>query len=556
VRVILQQSLGPVIKEYLSINEAEGQSLGLLLEQIKNDRTEQMLSRKNCVGHITASIFIVTKNKNVLLLQHKKLNKLLQPGGHIDAADVSTLAAALRELEEETGLTEAQLTHRSLVPGREITPFHISTHHIPENPSKHEDAHYHHDFQYLAVVEDEHAVTIDPSESNSWQWIDWEEFKKLGTFVVQVGKIERLLAKSPEHFLSQITSSKNQIALLVVAHVLPSMLGPLRFLKNNFDLIGVIPKPKSIDETTYKRLEKDGINFLRVTREDINVEFVTNTIRGKENVVLIDIGGYFSSVATDKKLTKSNILGIVEDTENGQQKYQRVLRDLSVPVYSVARSPLKDNEDYLVGQAIAHATNTLLRQTNKLMAFEKCGVIGYGKVGQGICDYLMNLRIKPVVCEANPERLLRAYNHGCEISTSVDDVIGTRDIIFCATGSQVLDIHKFRKVKNGAYIASVTSSDDEFKLDYLQNEYQVTEMGGGMTDIDNGINHFHLLNNGNAVNFLYNASLGEFIYLVQAEIIQSVLNIAENRKLSKTVLHTVDAAECQHIAELWLKEFA
>jgi S-adenosylhomocysteine hydrolase/8-oxo-dGTP pyrophosphatase MutT (NUDIX family) len=493
----------------------------------------------------------------MLLLHHKKLNKLLQPGGHVDATDQSALGAALRELKEETGLSESQITHRSLAPGKETAPFHIDTHHIPENPNKQEDAHYHHDFQYLAVVQDEHAITIDPTESNAWQWVDWEDFVKLGTFSVQVPKIERLLAKSPEHFLSQVFARNKQVPILVVAHVLPSMLGPLRFLKNNFKLIGVIPKPKSIDEATYKCLEKEGINFVHANREDIDAEFIDKVTRDSgKGVVLVDVGGYFSSVATNKKLLKSNILGIVEDTENGQQKYEAVAKDLVVPVYSVARSPLKDNEDYLVGHAIAHAADTLLRQVNKLLAFEKCGVIGYGKVGQGICDYLMNMRIKPIVCDANPERLLRAYNHGCETAANIDDVLGGCDVIFCATGSRVLDIHRFRKVKNDAYIASVTSSDDEFKFDYLRNEYKVTGASSNITHVNNGINRFNLLNNGNAVNFLYNASLGEFIYLVQAEIVQAVLKVTQDGSgLPKNVIHTVAEAKRKRIAELWLKEF-
>lgn len=555
----MREELKATITDYLSLHELEADSLNLLLEQIKKEEASQLISRKNFVGHITASIFVVTKDKKVLLLQHKKLNKLLQPGGHIDMTDGSTLDAALRELEEETGLLREQLLHRPLIPGRRATPFHIGTHHIPEHPAKQESAHYHHDFQYLATVEDEHAVTIDPTESNTWQWTSWDDFKRLGTFSEQARKIERLLAKSPEHFLSQVSGSRKEISVLAVAHVLPSMLGPLRFLKNNFNLIGVIPKPKSIDKPTYKQLEKEGIKFVHAAREDINADFINKVVpASSEKVVLVDIGGYFSKVATDKQLLKSRVIGIVEDTENGQQKYEGVLKELCVPVYSVARSPLKDNEDYLVGHAIGHATDTLLRQINKLLAFETCGVIGYGKVGQGVCDYLMNLRIKPTVCEVDPERLLHAYNHGCEIATDIDHILKSCDVIFCATGSQTLDIHKFRKIKNGAYVSSVTSSDDEFNLDYLRNEYKVTGSAADITRVDNGVNQFYLLNDGNAVNFLYNASLGEFIYLVQAEIIQGIINLAQEKKhrASKPAIQTVGIDDRRRIASLWLKEFA
>lgn len=50
----------------------------------------------------TASVFIVHEGK-VLLHLHKKLNKWLQPGGHVEL-DEDPNQAALREAKEETGL--------------------------------------------------------------------------------------------------------------------------------------------------------------------------------------------------------------------------------------------------------------------------------------------------------------------------------------------------------------------------------------------------------------------------------------------------------------------
>lgn len=45
-------------------------------------------------------------------------------------------------------------------------------------------------------------------------------------------------------------------------------------------------------------------------------------------------------------------MGIVEDTENGLQKYENIQKRYKndhIPIFSIARSRSKDFEDYLVG---------------------------------------------------------------------------------------------------------------------------------------------------------------------------------------------------------------
>ncbi len=120
--------------------------------------------RSTLHGHVTGSAFVVNSDQtHTLLLHHAKLNRWVQPGGHLDTSDESPAAGALREAIEETGLAALSLAGDGL--------FDVDVHLIPERHQDkiHEPAHYHHDARYL-VIAAEKSVTIS-SESLAFRWV-------------------------------------------------------------------------------------------------------------------------------------------------------------------------------------------------------------------------------------------------------------------------------------------------------------------------------------------------------------------------------------------------
>ena len=187
-----------LIENYLKIYPDERSRLGNainLANRVKKSDLE-ITNRKNFVGHFTASTFIICpKKKKILLLEHKSLGILLQPGGHIEEYDKTPLDAALRELKEETNQEPDDFHYIQADPENNLVPFNIDSHRIPENSKKSEDAHMHHDFGYIFIADSIKDIKIDQNESNSFQWTDLEEFYRQPHFKSISSKVKNFLAK-------------------------------------------------------------------------------------------------------------------------------------------------------------------------------------------------------------------------------------------------------------------------------------------------------------------------------------------------------------------------
>lgn len=127
----------------------------------------------------TATAYIIHERK-VLLIFHRKMNKWLPPGGHLDINETPA-EAAKREVREETGLEIDFILQENLWIERWnaksfARPYLCLLEEIPAYQDK--PAHQHVDFIYLARPNGG-KETDNLDETNGMRWFSLEEIEKL-----------------------------------------------------------------------------------------------------------------------------------------------------------------------------------------------------------------------------------------------------------------------------------------------------------------------------------------------------------------------------------------
>jgi 8-oxo-dGTP pyrophosphatase MutT (NUDIX family) len=132
------------------------------------ERPGDITSRASYVpGHLTASAFVISPDDSrLLLIHHGKLNRWLQPGGHLEPSDLTMEAAARREALEETGARELELI---------AAPFDVDVHEIPARAT--EPAHRHFDVRFLFRASSE--AIVSGSDAVAARWVSLDEVETL-----------------------------------------------------------------------------------------------------------------------------------------------------------------------------------------------------------------------------------------------------------------------------------------------------------------------------------------------------------------------------------------
>lgn len=171
------------IKNYKPFNEQEERDKFLILDWIM--KNENAFSRENSVAHMTASAWVVNKDRSkVLMVYHNIYNSWSWLGGHADG-ETELLAVALREVKEEAGITNVHPVSEEIFSMESLT---VDGH---VKKGRYVSSHLHLNITYLLEADSEECVSIKADENSGVAWFTPEEALQKSTepwFVERVYK--------------------------------------------------------------------------------------------------------------------------------------------------------------------------------------------------------------------------------------------------------------------------------------------------------------------------------------------------------------------------------
>ena len=186
-----RQELMETIKAYQPFNEQEKMDKVLILNWIETQ--ENAFSRDNTVAHMTASAWVVNKDRSkVLMVYHNIYNSWSWLGGHADG-ETDLLAVAIREVKEEAGISNVRPVSEEIFSLESLTvDGHVKR-------GSYVSSHLHLNVTYLLEADAEEHVSVKEDENSGVAWFTLEEALNKSTepwFVERVyGKLVEKMKK-------------------------------------------------------------------------------------------------------------------------------------------------------------------------------------------------------------------------------------------------------------------------------------------------------------------------------------------------------------------------
>lgn len=222
--------------------------------------------------------------------------------------------------------------------------------------------------------------------------------------------------------------------------------------------------PLSTQDDVAAALAATGMNvyaWYNATDQEYR-DHLLHVLDTRPRVVIDDGGDLVNLLHTERKEQAAEVIGGCEETTTGVRRLEALDREgrLLFPMLAVNNAFCKflfDNR-YGTGESV---WSGIMRTTNLVMAGKTVVVLGYGWCGKGIAMRAKGLGARVIVCDVDPVRAIEACMDGFQVMSS-EKAAYEGDIFVTVTGCRdVLRLHHFTKMKDGAILANAGHFDVE-----------------------------------------------------------------------------------------------
>ena len=164
----MSQHLRKKIEDFVPFDDIESEAKRSFLQFI-DVCGEDIWHRENLIGHVTASCWVVNKDRTkVIMAYHNLYDSWAWLGGHADG-DKDTLYVSKKEAMEECGAKEVKVLSEDIL---DINIMTVNRHFKKE---KEVPTHLHYNVTYLLEVDEDLELFVKEDENSGVKWIRNED---------------------------------------------------------------------------------------------------------------------------------------------------------------------------------------------------------------------------------------------------------------------------------------------------------------------------------------------------------------------------------------------
>ncbi|MGC9795565.1 adenosylhomocysteinase [Fervidobacterium riparium] len=237
------------------------------------------------------------------------------------------------------------------------------------------------------------------------------------------------------------------------------------------DVIVTGCNPLSTQDDVAEALKDFGISVhaKRTESEKEYFSFLHKILDYKPDLILDDGADLTVLAHTERTEVLERLKGVSEETTTGVRRLKNLEKNgkLRIPVIAVNNAKMKfmfDNR-YGTGQS---TLDSIMRNTNLLIAGKNVLVAGYGWCGRGIAMRAHGLGAKVMVSEVDPIKAVEAIMDGFEVGR-IENLAPKADFIITATGvCNILNADVIRNLKDGVVLANAGHFNVEIPMEIIE----------------------------------------------------------------------------------------
>lgn len=237
------------------------------------------------------------------------------------------------------------------------------------------------------------------------------------------------------------------------------------------DVVITGSNPLSTQDDVAEALKDFGIavHAKRTTSEEEYFSFLHEVLNYEPDLILDDGADLTVLAHMERKDVLKKLKGVSEETTTGVRRLENLEKSgiLRVPAIAVNNAKMKfmfDNR-YGTGQS---TLDSIMRNTNLLIAGKNFLVAGYGWCGRGIAMRVHGLGAKVMVTEVDPIKATEAVMDGFEVG-KIEELAPKADFIVTATGvKDILSEEVIKNLKDGVVLANAGHFNVEVPMDKIE----------------------------------------------------------------------------------------